>query len=67
MVKTHLNKILLEKFGDPIGSYAGEPLIGVRDEEEEDICETCKMLKLNKLCGCSDNVSEIKNKAKHNY
>jgi len=58
MVKTHLNKILLEKFGDPIGSYAGEPLIGVRDEEEEDICEKCGLLKLDELCGCVENISE---------
>ena len=36
-MRNRLDNILEERFGKPIGDYAGEPLVGVRDEREESI------------------------------
>jgi len=50
-------KMLFEKFGDPIGSYAGEPAAGVRDEDESmvETCPACNMLPVDGNCGCEEN------------
>lgn len=62
MAKSQLNETLLERFGDPIGSYAGEPLMGVRDEQGDSVCEDCGMMKIEgEGCGCSD-LDEAKKK-----
>lgn len=44
--------MLQEKFGDPIGSYAGEPTMGVRDERNEGVCPDCGMMPVGGSCGC---------------
>ena len=52
------DKMLMEKFGMPIGTYAGEPLVGVRDErrlvdaEEPLTCAACGMMPIAGSCGC---------------
>lgn len=51
-MKKELIKKLTENFGSPIGSYAGEPLVGVRDEEMVEPCPHCGMLPVNGTCGC---------------
>jgi hypothetical protein len=43
---------LNERFGLPIGRYAGEPLVGVRDERMVEPCPHCGMLSVNGTCGC---------------
>jgi len=52
------NKTLSEMFGEPIGSYAGEPLTGVRGTEP---CESCKMmpLEIGGQCGCESQPEEM--------
>jgi len=49
-------RMLQEKFGMPIGSYAGEPAIGVRDQREGDLeellCPGCGMMPVGGSCGC---------------
>jgi len=45
-----LRKILQETFGEPIGSYAGESLVGVRDEQA---CPACGMMLVDGQCGCN--------------
>ena len=49
------NKNLVETFGEPIGSYAGEPAVGVRNEI--DSCSECGMMPVEVdsmgSCGCS--------------
>lgn len=52
MRKIDYDRVLLEKFGDPIGSYAGEPLMGVRDERNEGVCPDCGMMPVGGSCGC---------------
>lgn len=45
------NKMLQERFGDPIGSkYAGDAPAGARDEGS--VCEDCGMLEIEGDCGC---------------
>lgn len=48
------SKNLTEMFGEPIGSYAGEPAAGVRDSMET--CSECGMMPLDlestENCGC---------------
>jgi hypothetical protein len=51
-MKKELIKKLTENFGSPIGSYAGEPLVGVRDEGMVEPCPHCGMLPVNGTCGC---------------
>lgn len=41
-MKRNIEVILQERFGDPIGSYAGDAPIGVRSTEEK-VCQTCGM------------------------
>jgi len=48
-------KMLQEKFGMPIGTYAGQPMVGVRDEGgEELLCSGCGMMPVGGSCGCED-------------
>ena len=50
------DKLLKERFGDPIGSYSGESLVGVRDERNESsmICPACGMMPINGKCACDN-------------
>jgi len=44
---------LQERFGDPIGSYAGEAPVGVRSVEEDSlVCPGCGMMAIDGECGC---------------
>jgi len=56
-MRTRLDTTLLETFGDPIGTYAGEPAVGVRDQrggmEEASVCPDCGMMPVDGQCGCS--------------
>lgn len=46
---------LLERFGDPIGSFAGQSSVGVRDERDSlDVCPVCGMLPIAGKCGCQE-------------
>lgn len=54
---SRISRILRERFGDPIGSYAGEPLIGVRDEAS-DVCSSCGMMPIDGECGCEAQVCD---------
>jgi hypothetical protein len=45
-------KKLLEMFGEPIGTYAGNAPEGVRNEPV--ICPVCKMMFVDEKCGCED-------------
>lgn len=51
-----LEKMLAERFGEKIGSYAGESAVGVHDEremmDEEMICPDCGMMVVDGHCGC---------------
>ena len=60
MENRRLSDLILERFGDPIGDYAGNPPVGVRDES--DICEKCGMMEVEGTCGCTHEVSEAKKK-----
>ena len=45
--------MLQEKFGMPIGAYAGEPAVGVRDQRESELlCPSCGMMPVDGACGC---------------
>ena len=52
-MKTDIEAILLERFGDPIGSYAGDASVGVRSIEDH-ACATCGM----KDCDCDHSILE---------
>jgi len=52
-MKRSIETILQERFGDPIGSYAGDAPVGVRSIDE-DVCPTCGM----KDCECDHTMSE---------
>lgn len=41
-MKRNIEVILQERFGDPIGSYAGDAPVGVRSTEEK-VCQNCGM------------------------
>lgn len=41
-----------EKFGDPIGSYAGDAPVGVRSTKDDGACSACEMLIVGGECGC---------------
>lgn len=55
------DRILWERFGMPIGTMAGEPMVGVRDEREDlaEVCPSCGMLPVEKSCGCESSSAEI--------
>jgi hypothetical protein len=50
MNNERLRKILQETFGEPIGSYAGEIIVGVRDEK---VCPACGMMLVDGQCECN--------------
>jgi hypothetical protein len=54
MQKKSTSNIIQERFGDPIGSYAGDAPIGVRDEPE--VCPECGMMSIDGNCECNDNI-----------
>lgn len=45
-----LTRKLYETFGEPIGSYAGDPPVGVRNEGSP--CPDCGMMPIAGKCGC---------------
>jgi hypothetical protein len=47
------SELLKEKFGEPIGMMAGQPMVGVRDERT-DVCPHCGELPIDGICGCGD-------------
>lgn len=62
-MRTKWDRILEERFGRPIGTYAGEPLAGVRDEREDlpetiEECKKCEMLPIEDQCGCGEEKCE---------
>lgn len=57
MSVTKFDKILRERFGDPIGSYAGDAPVGVRDLDDVEVCEDCGMMPVEGVCGCGGDVS----------
>ena len=48
----NISKTLQERFGDPIGSYAGDAPVGVRSEMSAEPCPHCGMLPIGGRCGC---------------
>ena len=55
-------KNIREAFGDPIGTYAGETLVGVRDESElmpTTPCSCCGLLPINGHCACETDNGEV--------
>lgn len=50
MNRRQISKTLLERFGDPIGTYAGQSTVGVRDEAEA--CSSCGMMPIKGGCSC---------------
>lgn len=51
-----MRRILQERFGDPIGSYAGEAPAGVRSVDEIDeaeSCSECGYMEVEGSCGCT--------------
>lgn len=62
-MRTKWDKVLEERFGRPIGTYAGEPLVGVRDEREDvtemiEECKKCEMMPIEDQCGCGEEKCE---------
>jgi len=58
-MKKDYNWLIIEKFGAPIGSMAGEPMVGVRDERES-VCPDCGMMSINGQCGCGESCPHCK-------
>lgn len=74
MRNNNIAKYLYERFGDPIGSYAGDAPVGARDESgicagcgspsgqctcpTSGICQTCGMMPMTGDCGCSCDLDE---------
>ena len=57
-MKSDFNRLLREKFGEPIGMMAGQSMIGVRDERS-DACPSCGMMPIGGSCGCSNEAVEV--------
>jgi hypothetical protein len=53
-MRTNISRTLQERFGDPIGSYAGEAPVGVRSVDEGDVCPECGMMSVGGACGCGE-------------
>ena len=56
-MKKNLEQLLAERFGDPIGSYAGVSAAGVHDTEkmhDESVCQACGLMPVGGKCGCSE-------------
>jgi hypothetical protein len=51
-VMKNVSRTLQERFGDPIGSYAGDAPVGVRSVEEAEACPHCGMMPVDGECGC---------------
>lgn len=47
------HRTLQERFGDPIGSYAGDAPVGVRSEDGA-VCSGCGMMMVDGACGCHE-------------
>lgn len=59
-MKTHdIHTRLIEAFGDPIGSYAGNAPVGVRIVDEDGTCPACGMMPIAGQCGCDAASEEI--------
>lgn len=52
-----LAKKLYETFGEPIGSYAGEAPVGVRNEGMP--CPDCGMMPIAGKCGCENESGDV--------
>jgi hypothetical protein len=53
----HITRKLQERFGDPIGSYAGDTPVGVRSVQETQeglVCDCCGMMPVDGQCGCEE-------------
>ena len=57
MKSKNISKTLQERFGDPIGSYAGNAPVGVRSEITE-TCLGCGMLPIDGQCDCNISACE---------
>lgn len=60
-MKRSITELLQERFGDPIGSYAGAAPEGVRstDEvEEAEACSECGYMEVEGSCGCTHEMNE---------
>lgn len=53
-MRRNYERLMQEKFGDPIGSYAGDAPVGVRSMPEDDVlvCPSCGMMPIDGVCGC---------------
>lgn len=51
MKHSRIMMTLQERFGDPIGSYAGDAPVGVRSEAV--VCPSCGMMPIDGVCGCA--------------
>ena len=60
MNRKDISTTLQERFGDPIGSYAGNAPVGVRDEEDCEVCEKCGMMPVEGCCGCVEESEDAK-------
>ena len=52
--KTH--RTIQERFGDPIGSYAGDAPVGVRSVQEMkdgEVCDGCGLMPVDGECACT--------------
>lgn len=74
MKTRNISRRLQETFGDPIGSYAGESLVGVRDERstcpgcgeesskcqcsESGVCPSCGGMPVDGVCMCEGSMDE---------
>jgi hypothetical protein len=50
-----------EAFGEPIGNYAGQSNIGVRNEPETSalsVCKKCKLMPVGGACGCGTYIKD---------
>jgi hypothetical protein len=64
-MKRSITELLQERFGDPIGSYAGDAPAGVRSVDEVDeaeACAECGFMEVEGSCGCTHEMSEAKKK-----
>lgn len=60
-MKRSITELLQERFGDPIGSYAGDAPAGVRSVDEVDeaeACAECGYMEVEGSCGCTHEMSE---------
>ena len=55
MRNSYISRRLQERFGDPIGSYAGDAPVGVRSVQEtkDGVCDCCGLMPIDGECACS--------------